>query len=208
MCNMMLDCLPKNADGEKLRIELLRQCNELMDKGVVYVVDGKEHREKQFSLQTLISGLQSHVDNFANRSWPERDFHWCTDIGLPQNRLPAIARHHYCNPVDSFWDEPNFREQKKLKRSIEFVNYTEDGKKQLWDDSLVGLGSKFAIRAPRWRGHGHAVASGASPDIDLAALTALREVGTKIDLPALMQRLQSPIQSLDEDLESRVFDFS
>ena len=26
MCNMMLDCLPKNAFGEKLRIELLRQC--------------------------------------------------------------------------------------------------------------------------------------------------------------------------------------
>ena len=26
MCNMMLDCLPKNAFGDELRIELLRQC--------------------------------------------------------------------------------------------------------------------------------------------------------------------------------------
>ena len=205
MCNMMLDCLPKNAFGEKLRIELLRQCNELMDKGVVYVVDGKVHREKQFSLQALIIALQSFVENFGNRSWDERDFHWCTDVGLPQNLLTAIARHHYCNPEESFWNKPNFHEQKKLIRSIDIVNYAEGGKKQLWDDSLVGLGSKFAISAAV------PISGGVLQEVckaDLAALTALCEVGTKIDLPELMQRLQSPIQSLDEDMESRVLDLS
>ena len=211
MCNMMLDCLPKNADGEKLRIELLRQCNELMDKGVVYVVDGKVHREKQFSLQALIIALQSFVENFGNRSWDERDFHWCTDVGLPQNLLPAIARHHYSNPEESFLDKPNFREQKKLIRSIEIVNFAEGGKNQLWDDSLIGLGSKFAIAGRGARGATAAAVRGGwvgQALVDLAALTALCEVGTKIDLPALMQRLQSPIQSLNEDLESRVFDLS
>ena len=172
-----------------------------MDKGVVYVVDGKEHREKQFSLLALIGALQNHVDNFDNRSWEERNFHWHTDVGLPQNLLPAIARHHYCNPEESFWDKPNFHEQKKLKRSIKFITHTVNGKGQLWDDSLVGLGSKFAVlRGGPWGDlPPHAWACSG----DLAALTTLCELGTKIDLPALMQRLQNPIQCLDEDQESR-----
>lgn len=114
--------------------------------------------------------------------------------------MPAIARHHYCNPEESFWDEPHFREQKELKRSIEFVDCIEDDEKYLWDDSLVGLGSKFAICGGRVLSYVGGCEEAMA--LDLEALTALCEVGTKIDLPSLIQRLQSPIQIQDEELDS------
>lgn len=214
MCNMMLDCIPKNAFGEKLRIELLRQCNELMDKGVVYLVDGTEHREKLFSLQPLIDALQFYLEQLQNWTAHERTVNWCSGIGILQRRLPAIIRHHYCNPENSFWYDPDFYRE-KLVRSIKFIFTTEEqiNIELLWDDSLVDLGTKFAISAKPWSfGEPLEVAAiecgEMTCDLDLAALRHLCVVGTKIDLPLLMQRLQSPIQILDEDLNSRVLDFS
>lgn len=81
MCNMMLDCLPANAYGETIRIELLRQYNELMEYGVVYEVSGKLHSEKQFNLNPLIETVQNYVDNFYSRMSGERESYWCTKIG-------------------------------------------------------------------------------------------------------------------------------
>jgi len=71
MCNMMLDCLPKNKDSEKIRIELLRQYKELMEHGVVYEVKGKRHVEKQFSLQSLLDGLSQYVTSC--KSWTQEE---------------------------------------------------------------------------------------------------------------------------------------
>ncbi len=196
MCNMMLDCLPKNEDGEKIKAELLRQYKELMEHGVVYEVDGKRHVEKQFSLQSLLGGLSQYVTNYEGWTWEERELHWCKDAGLPQTLLTAHFRHHYCDPEESFWNTPSFTKA-KLIRSLEFYNYVK-GEKQLWDDGLVDLGSDFGIS-----GVGAAEGCGwaAAGECDLRALTALCEVRTKTDLPALMTRLQSPVQSPEEDRE-------
>jgi len=204
MCNMMLDCLPKNEDGEKIRVELLRQYNELMDYGVVYDLESKRHVEKQFSLQSLLGGLSQYVTNYEGWTWEERELHWCKDVGLLQPLLTAHFRHHYCDPEESFWNTPSFTKA-KLIRSLEFYNYVE-GKKQLWDDSLGGLGSNFGIvglvagrGAAWWWAAGGNCGGGARGD--LRALTALCEVRTKTDLPVLIKRLQSPVQSPEEDRE-------
>lgn len=210
MCHMMLDCLPENKFGETIRIELLRQCNELMDKGVVYTVNGVEHREKQFSLQTLIMALDNYVENLGHRSLDELIFHWHTDVGVPQNLIPAIVRHHYFNREQPFLSKPNFREQAKLNRTLEceFSDIIGSEKIYCWDDTLVGLGSKFALFGDGgpWipdtdRGTVSWDWAYSMVVADLAALTSLCDVGIKIDLPVLMRRLQSPIQSLDDDMD-------
>ena len=64
MCNMMLDCLPNNEKGEEIRVELARQCAELMEKGVVYYdLNGNIHHKLQFSLQPLLQRLQNPIQN-------------------------------------------------------------------------------------------------------------------------------------------------
>lgn len=203
MCNMILDCLPKIKNGEKIRVELERQYKELMDYGVVYELDGKRCVEKQFSLQSLLDGLSQYVTNYQGWTSEERKLHWCKDVGLPQSLLPAHFRHHYCDPETSFWYSSGCTKT-KLIRSLTFHNYVED-ERQLWDDSLAGLGSNFAITSSdRWDS-AFSSARDQTPvmaaEKDLLALAAICEVRTKNDLPALIKRLQSPVQSPEEDRE-------
>jgi len=201
MANMMLDCLPQNAQGERIRLKLVRQYEEHMAQGVVYQLHGMKHEnERHFNVQPLITALRTYVKNYNDWTEKERKLHWCTVVGLAQTLIPAHIRHHYCDPEEAFWNNPNLKKP-KLTRSLEIYNWVLS-KSQLWSEGVTGLGSGFGIcwwvcglgarvraRCARWR-----VSS-------LAALTALDETRTEIDLPALIKRLHTPIQNLEDDLD-------
>ncbi|HDV5711241.1 TPA: hypothetical protein RJD49_002982, partial [Legionella pneumophila] len=138
MANMFLDCLPQNEQGEKIRVALEQQFKEHMDKGVVYQLKGVEHKERHFNLQLLINELKIYAENYQKWTEKEREWHWCTKIGGEQQRVPAIIRHHYCDPDESFWDNHSFKKL-QLNRSLEIYNWVA-GQVQLWSESLVGLG--------------------------------------------------------------------
>lgn len=212
MVNMMLDCLPKNALGEQIRLKLVEQYKELMANGVVYYLHGEKHAdERHFNLQPLLTGLSTYVKNYDKWTDKERELYWCTKVGLAHKLQPAIIRYHYCDPDESFWDKPDFKKP-KLKRSLEIYNWVVE-KVQLWSESLVGLGSDFGIHsasspAPsasgQWRlrgGLARAVVAARLAVEDFDALTALDEVRTKIDMPLLTERLHTPIQNLEDNLD-------
>lgn len=202
MANMMLNCLPKNALGEQIRLKLVEQYKELIANGVVYHLHGVKHeKERHFSFQPLITALRTYVEQFNGWTKKQRELHWCTVVGLAQTLTPAHIRHHYCDPEEAFWDNPNFKKP-KLKRSLEIYNWVLD-KLQLWSEGLVGLGSDFGI----YGGPARRVGDGAGRrccralgSSNLLALTALDEARTNIDLPALIERLHTPIQNLEDDL--------
>jgi hypothetical protein len=202
MANMMLDCLPQNAKGEEIRLKLVEQYKELMSNGVVYYLHGVKHaNELHFNLQPLITALSTYVENYNHWTEEQREKHWCTVVGLAQTLIPAHIRHHYCDPGEGFGNNPDFKKP-KLKRSLEIFNWLLK-ESQLWTEGLVGLGSDFGIyglsgggsRAARSCG-GHAGRSRAN----LSALTVLDEARTDTDLPALIERLHTPIQNLEDDL--------
>ncbi|CZG67423.1 TPA: hypothetical protein JBE10_10820 [Legionella pneumophila subsp. pneumophila] len=202
MANMMLDCLPQNEKGEQIRLELVRQYEELMAKGVAYQLQGVRHEnERHFNLQPLITALRTYVEKYDNWTVKEREVHWCTVVGLAQTLIPAHIRHHYCDPEEAFWNNPNFKKP-KLKRSLELYNWTVH-QSQLWTEGLVGLGSDFGIYASQLASVGPRAERGGRQGraaANLTALTALDEAGTEIDLPALIERLYIPIQNLEDDL--------
>jgi len=202
MAPMMLNCLPKNEQGEKIRIELLRQFNELMSQGVVYQLNGEMHREKQFSLKPLITELDTLVTNFNQWTPEERDLYWCTKVGHEQTRLPAHVRHHYCDPEESFWDTPSFTKE-KLTRSLKFYNFVARAC-QFWVESLVGLASNFAMCCGAGMGR---VTGRGWRALELTGLAALDKVRTETDLPALIERLHTPIQNLEDDLDAQRMKF-
>lgn len=208
MANMMLDCLPKSEQGETIRLEMVRQYDELMANGVVYQLKGVMHeKELHFNLQPLITALSTDVDNYDKTTGTERELHWCTVVGLAQTPLPAHIRHHYCDPEESFWDKPNFMKP-KLERSLEIYNWVL-GKSQLWSEGLVGLGLDFGIYAGGDASRGEVFmgrpGSGCSPClVDLAALRALDEMRTSVDMPSLIKRLNTPIQKPEENLTVQV----
>ncbi|HGF1595810.1 TPA: hypothetical protein ACF9NF_002046 [Legionella pneumophila] len=195
MANMFIDCLPKNERGEKIRVALEQQAKQHMNKGTVYQLNGKHHCEVHFNLQPLITALRTYVEKYDNWTEQEREKHWCTVVGLAQTLIPAHIRHHYCDPDEAFWDNPDFKKP-KLKRSLEIYNWVL-GKSQLWAESLTGLGRDFGIYA----GAGGRGRRGSGvPRANLTALTALDKTRTEIDLPALIERLHTPIQNLEDDL--------
>lgn len=201
MANMMLSCLPQNEQGETIRLEMVRQYEELRDQGVDYQLKGVIQREHHFSLQPLITALSTYVTEYNNWTEEQRQLHWCTVVGLAQTVLPAHIRHHYCDPDESFWDKPNFKKP-KLKRSLQIYNWVAD-KFQLWSECLTALGSDFGIyasAASRGAWVRRRVAGAPVRLVDLAALKALDEMRTSIDMPALIKRLYTPIQNLEENL--------
>ena len=196
MANMMLDCLQNQEEGESIRQELLHQYQELMEKGLSYELNGQSYQEKQFSLQPLIDALTTYVKNFSNLTYEERCSNWCTQVGLNQIRLPAHIRHHYCDSEESFWDTTFCNE--KFTRSLKLYNYIKSSE-ELWNESLVGLGVKFAIK-----GQAAVGARGVNcARLDLKAIEALCKVRTE-DLRLFIQRLQTPIQNLEKDQEQEL----
>ncbi|MFW2533234.1 MULTISPECIES: hypothetical protein [unclassified Legionella] len=204
MANMFLDCLPKNEQGEKIRVALEQQVKEHMAKGVVYQLKGVEHKERHFNLQPLIIALHTYVENYNHWTEEQRKEHWCTVVGLAQTLIPAHIRHHYCDPEEAFWNNPNFKKP-KLKRSLEVYNWILE-KSQLWSESLAGLGSDFGIYAGLplfFCGGGGGCTARAVFDgsPNLAALQALDKTRTEIDLPALIERLHISIQNMEDELD-------
>ena len=186
--NMMLNCLPQNEQGETIRLEMVRQYEELLSQGVVYQLKGMMHREHHFSLQALITALNTHVTESNNWTEPQRQLHWCTVVGLAQTLLPAHIRHHYCDPDESFCKKPNFNKP-KLTRSLEIYNWLAH-KNQLWAEGLTGLGLDFGIYDAQGR---RQWVRGGVALVDLRALKALDEMRTSFDMPALIERLYTPM---------------
>lgn len=127
-------------------------------------------------------------------------------MGLAQTLVPAHIRHHYCDPEEAFWNNPNFKKP-KLKRSLKIYNWVLS-KPQLWAEGLVSLGSDFGIYLGAGEGMARSgVHGGCAGRANLTALTALDEARTKVDLPALIERLHTPIQNLEDDLDLQRMEF-
>jgi len=151
MCNMMIDCLPKNKKGEALRVALLGQYNEQMENGVDYVLNGENRHETQHSLEPLKEALNTYVTQYRNWTKAQRIKHWSTVVGSEETLQPAIVRYHYCNPKVSFYHKPTFMEA-ELVRTLQFYNYIDE-KYQLWSAACQGLGSNFGITGSTGRGY-------------------------------------------------------
>ncbi|ASQ47397.1 hypothetical protein [Legionella clemsonensis] len=202
MAKMMLNCLPQNPQGEQIRLKLLEQYKELRDKGVVYQLKGVRHEnERHFSLDSLIEVLCNYKKEFYNLRYNERQTYWSTIIGSPQALTPAHIRHHYCDSQNLF-SKTSSIEAPQLKRSLELHNF-ELNKRQLWTENLVELGKTLGIcsmtygSAPAYALSVYGVTE--PPELpEIETLRALDEHRTKIDLPALIEQLQTPIQNLEK----------
>ena len=211
MCNMMLDCLPCNEEGEFIKQALLMQFNAQVQDGVDYELNGVITHETHFNFSPIKAALQTCVDNYPdwveNNNWDAMRNQWSNVVGLAQRYIPAHVAQHYCDPDEAFYPTPAFN-KKTFNRSFAFDNYISDAR-EFWFGALFsisGLGVDFGIT----RGiSSTAVASslaggsvGGAQQADLAALTALCELRMR-DLVQLMRRLDGPSQKPDSDPDMR-----
>lgn len=172
---------------------------------MVYQLKGVKHEdERHFNLQPLITALRTYVENYNDWTEKERVLHWCTVVGLAQTLIPAHIRHHYCDPEEGFWNNPCLKKL-KLTRSLEIYSWVLS-KSQLWSEGLSYLGLDFGVYSRLGRtGVIWKLVTAPHPRLgpagNFAALMALDVMRTEIDLPALIKRLHTPIQNLEDDLD-------
>ena len=194
-CPMILDCLPQNEEGERIRQDLVEQEKTLREKGLTYRLKNGELKtnQKPFDYSELINALQEYVDNYDNWSPDKREAHWCKVVGHAQRNLPVHVVAHYCDPEVPFYPTPEFNKDRR-PQCLDFYNYLT-GKTEFWfapvsdSDGLgVGFGIVRGLRGAR------AVLGGLGQVGDeLCAIKALCKE-RKSDEALLMQRLQTPIQ--------------
>ncbi|MBA3535120.1 MAG: F-box protein [Tatlockia sp.] len=140
----MLHFLPLNEKGEKIKIALLEQYEELKKNGVTYELNGKIITEQHFDFEnTLIKELRIQVNDAANwiKSWAEIDKQWREGVGSAQKLLPMHVVYEYCSDVP-FHPLPAFIEQPRLTK--QFYNWLND-KYEDWFHLGSRLGDDFAI---------------------------------------------------------------
>ncbi len=143
----MLDCLPLNETGAKIKDELYKQYLELKEKGVSYELNGERRRENHFDFEnTIITALQTQVDFFDGtydqiNNWDEIDQQWREGVGSAQKQLPMHVVYWYCGDVP-FHPVPDFIEQPSLKK--QFYNWISN-KYENWFHLDSKLGVDFAI---------------------------------------------------------------
>lgn len=126
MGNMMLDCLPLNAQGEMIKECLFRQFNDLEKNGVTYITrKGEIRKERHFDFSPVIGGL-----NVTNQSFYPK---WFTEFAKTQSDLPAHVRQHICNPEEL----GNFTKN-TFNRSLTFYNKLTS-KEEKWVGQLYNF---------------------------------------------------------------------
>ncbi|WP_131775159.1 F-box protein [Legionella cincinnatiensis] len=174
MWTKMLDCLPKTAEGEKIKTVLRTQYQRIKEVGVTYELHGviTQTPEKHFDFEgTIIKELQEYVDK-------DDDNQWRTGVGSAQKLLPIHVVYEYCSDTP-FYPVPDFKEQPKS--STEFYNWLNNGEKESWFCEGSKLGIDFSIYkgCPRVVAVAAYVLAGACVRIDLNAITALGVARTK-----------------------------
>lgn len=177
MWRMILNYLPEDAAAQ--------QCAELEAEGTAH--------GHHFSLQPLITALQTYLDQWENWNWTQRETHWCKVIGGEQRRLPVYMVNEYCHPTRPFDPCPDFKEN-KLPRS----RRTDEG--EWFTAKYLGgvLGDSFAVvramygkwSAGSWHQSGMlcALAMRGDSKTDLLALQSLSQTRTQ-QLEALKEQL-------------------
>ncbi|OGV47834.1 MAG: hypothetical protein A3F46_07885 [Legionellales bacterium RIFCSPHIGHO2_12_FULL_42_9] len=126
MLKMMLNCLQEMAtteegyaEAENIRLELLKQYDEIQLNGLNYTTrDGEEVRgDHHFNPQSLIDDLRTTVSQFHHWTSAQQKHHWSI-VGWDQYKLPAHFAQEYCQPRRQFDPVPLFNELSTCKGSL------------------------------------------------------------------------------------------
>ncbi|MBA3537289.1 MAG: F-box protein [Tatlockia sp.] len=194
MWTRMLDWLPLNETGAKIKAELYKQYQELKEKGVSYELNGERHRENHFDFEnTIIKELTTQIKQVNSKYWRisfmEINRQWREGVGSAQKLLPMHVVYEYCSkerfdPVPAFIDQPSLNKQ--------IIKYTNED----WFDPDSMLGTNFAVfkadGSCAQAACGLAGRGAIEAVVDLAAMQALCEIRTN-DFRDLQSLLLEPV---------------
>ncbi|MBI2786522.1 MAG: F-box protein [Legionella longbeachae] len=164
MWTKMLECLPKDEKGARIKARLYGLLNQFKERGVTYTLNGNTITEKHFDFnKIIIKALKAYVLNPTQEKWLK--------VGAKQRLLPAHAVDEYCSN-EPFFPIPKFTQ--RPKSSKQFTNRLT-GEKVFWFATDSELGESIAVYKGAWGagcgGMPHTLGGGGQ--FDLAALQLL-----------------------------------
>ncbi|BCA94872.1 hypothetical protein TUM19329_12330 [Legionella antarctica] len=193
---LMLDCIPKNEEGQEVLARLLTQYKKLEAKVVTYSLNGNPITEVHFDFkETIIKELETQVTSInasGPKNWDAIKEQWRKGVGGAQRLLPVHVVHWYCCETP-FYPIPKFREQQPSRQKQFYNSLT--GKDEDW----FHKGSKLSVDFAIFKGvRGVVVWSVGRPEVgassvdDLAAMKELCEVRTN-DFNNINQQLEDQL---------------
>jgi len=204
MCNMMLDCLPPNEEGEKLRITLLAQFEQLETKGITYNFMGLTQRERHYDISYYTNALNRYAQMFRwGKCYDYFDYkkEWNSSVAAAQFCTVAHVAQHVCEVGIAFDPVPSFRE-KTFNRTLRFFNWDSKSWETWWpnygtEEGRFGIAKHGSVKGPSTGFRDGSIFKKDEVTVDIIALIALWKVRTCEDLPQLKLRLQNPIKEPD-----------
>ena len=224
MLEMMLNCIPVGEEGAAIRMELLRQYEQVtipryQGGGLTYMhtyerpkVDAagipikdasgnwdcetvtEERWGNHFDITPLLNAYKDYDTHFADRTWPQREACWIKVIGTLQHLLPIHILQRYCDPDIPFYPLPSFTGN--FKRTAQFYNYLHSGLESLLSSSLAADFSLFRGGGPDGasRGRWGTWVAPRGAVPDLAAVRQINEVSTN-EIEKIKRLLTAPGES-------------
>lgn len=194
MCPMMLDCLPNNAEGERMRLALLKQYDNLIKIGINFIFEKKNYQASFYDFKSLTDCLQIYVDQYTTCTQAQRENQY-NEIGKAQCLVPVHVAQHYCDPDTPFNPTPAFNQDKRPQTLM--FNNTITKKTELWfpriSDSM-NFGISRSGRVNCEGAHRGWTTARVRVVADLAALTRLFELRISRDLVAVKAQLEQPVR--------------
>jgi len=190
----MMDCIPSNETGRKIRSELWAQYRKVQTVGITYVLYGRSITESHFDFKnTLLHELQTQADAISTpgyKNWQVIDKQWREGVGGAQKLLPMHVVEEYCSQPP-FSPIPEFRVQPPATQ--EFYNQMLLGP-QKWFCADSQLGQRFALFKGKGRGAFAYTAFCLTHHVadDLEAMKALCHLRTQ-DVIALKTQLEQAL---------------
>lgn len=184
-CNMMLDCLPQNEEGEVIRKNLYLQAQSVKANGLEYEFKGKHYKEKHFNFESIETEVNDLLKNSEEWSLEELKLFWSNIVGQAQLLIPM-------HMLISFTKEGFFYMKESTER-VEEVGLKEDF--VITSIQLLLENYQQCIRKVNTRKETEkealSIEQQSAIGDDLLALQSFESVRLKINLSGLFQRLST-----------------
>jgi len=145
---MMLECIPKEKESNKILKKLQVQYEKLGTDKITYILNGEKISGKNFNFAHIIQELEIQVKSLhapGEKDWEQMDRQWKENIGNAQKNLPMHVIYEYCS-IELFDPQPQF--VTKPASFQQFLN-PETKKWENWFSINSKLGIDFAISKGR-----------------------------------------------------------
>lgn len=141
MARMMLESLPNNLEGNKIKETLISHYNDVKNEGISCRFNKTVVKSKGYDIQPLFDAYQIYISNYSTLSTEQRK-NQLKVIAVCQASLPNHVLQHLCDLEVKFAKETDFNAI-EFKRSLAFYNCKKCTVESI--RSSEGFGRDFAL---------------------------------------------------------------